>query len=598
MQEKYKAVRAAYQRHRVKKQSSQKKGDNRNKSQHNSTFNYDSRKETKRMKYVQKILSNPKNLSIYAKETLPNLYFHSQTAGCKNMSPKLNLAIHANPEEMKKEYENFLLDMHEYLHKCFDHDVLKLDDNNLFLDIAMEGELKEQYASFVASLLKRPNGEYTNELGRQSSKKFWSPIEHHDYMFAMHPFATNKHSSGMKYHLVSGKLQSKYYNPDEQIQWKTQGRLAGINFYNAGSINLFYQDKLEDMSLSQLPFLFQTHLARGNGGLMLSEQLAFDECINSINKLQMFKSCHSLSNTKSLELRLEQMVDLTDGITPDVLQYNIENILDTDLILIPRATIFFNNIASIQNCIDLVRSTLIQKGESFVIDPNFWQYKEEDKAMRLTSIELLATYFPGAKGFVSSSALLPHLKELNTLLMPFYLPLHMPLSKSHMPMVEGLDNSGQVKYKSVFQYIKPILFAQTEEEMIASLCEQSTDRNPSTCNHVEWCNYFNILIKAFMKFVQYDSGKGNHALQQYTMYRTVIQQIISRIFDSSDNCWSVWENLFIVILKMQVFSDSTSGSSSTNWELAGILYEDISDAWDFDSTVNNIGEKNKVIFFI
>ena len=114
--EKYKAMRSAYQRHRVKKQSSQKKGDNRNKSQHNSTFNYDSRKETKRMKYVQKILSNPKNLSIYAKETLPNLYFHSQTAGCKNMSPKLKLAIHANPEEMKEKYQNFLLEMHNCLH--------------------------------------------------------------------------------------------------------------------------------------------------------------------------------------------------------------------------------------------------------------------------------------------------------------------------------------------------------------------------------------------------------------------------------------------------------------------------------------------------
>jgi hypothetical protein len=451
----------------------------------------------------------------------------------------------------------------------------------------MEGALKKKYASFVASLLKRPNGEYTNELGRQSSKKFWSPIEHHDYMFAMHPYATSKHSNGMKYHLVSGKLQSKYYNWDEKNQWKTQGRLAGINFYNAGSINLFYKDKLEDMSLSELPFLFQTLLAKGNDGSTPSEQVAFDECINSMKKLQMFKSCHSLSNTQSLELRLEKMIDLSDGITSDVLQFDIQNILDTDLILIPRASIFFRNIASIQKCIELVGSTLIQKGHSYSINPNFWNYEKQEKAIILTSIELLATYFPGGKQTLTSYTLLPHLKQLQTVLKPLYLPFHMPLSKDSC--------------EPVFKDINPILFAQSEEEMIANLCKQSTEESPSTCNHGQWCIYFNTLIKDLTGFVPYlydDSGKGNHALRQYTLYRTVIQQIISRIFDGSDDGWSVWENLFIIMLRMQVFRDSTPGSSNTNMELGGILLKDILESWKCDSTVNNIGEPNKTKYFI
>lgn len=595
--DKYKAARAAYRHQREKERKSFKKEDNRNKLQHKSTYDYDSRKETKRMQNVQKILRNPKKLSTYAKETLPNLYFHSQKAGCKNMSPKLELSIDANPEERKEKYENFLLEMHECLHEFFDHDALSLDDNNLFLDIAMEGELKEKYSSFVASLLLRPNGGYTNELGGQTSKKFYSRIGHQDYMFAMHPYATSKHSSGMKYHLVSGKFQSQYFNGDKG-QWKTEGRLAGINFYNAGAINLFHKDKLEHMSLSELPFLFQTHLARGNGGLTLSEQVAFDECINSINKLQMFKSCHSLSNTKSLELRLEQMVDLTSGITSDVLNYNIENVLDTDLILIPRANIFFRNIASIQKCIEVVRSTVFKSGESYFIDPKFWQYEEQEKAIRLTSIEFLATYFPGEKKSISFSGLTPHLKQLKSLFMPLHLPLHMPLSDDHMPLIHD-RNDPEHPYKPVFQFIAPILFTQTKEEMVASLCEQSTDENPSPSGHNQWCKYFNELITNFNKFVQYDgSGKSNHALRLYTMFRTIIQKMLTSIFDDSGHGWSVWENLFIVMLRMQVFSDSTSGSSSAVWKLAGILHEDASETWHCNSTVNNIGEPNKTIYFI
>lgn len=477
------------------------------------------------------------------------------------------------------------------------------------------GQSSDSSPKFCAILTRSPD-----------QKVFFSGIQFYEqYPLLLSSHAYSQHTSGASFYLQDGCLFGHELKRSRSGRGASQlrGNVVGINSYVQGLrlISRCQSFNKETHNFVELPFLMKLILKwDGFDALSQSEMARLDSYIDLLRRTKYFQTPHanifSDDIKESLVCRHEMYIDASNGIEEEggeknILNLDIQEVLGTEVALLPKADICLHYFGSMEKCRQMILHSFTDR-KQVNLKNEVTAFDGFAKNNLLYASELLAYYHQSSSVTCQTVSENMGLFRRNLFKSKPHLPIHMPLSNIEPLLskkVSCIAEDGStidVFCANLESFTAAPVLPEELQELLKDL-ESNDEQNISVANDstllINLAKEYQRMHKAKNATLHHNYRmKKNHELSHYVKFLA-----LSELIDCVDNFKKI-ENvkryvcaLFWACYRLQIQEDinnkgyrSSSSSRMTSNGLGPMSEEALNSTFDtFEShreKISTIGE--------